>query len=147
MTPTPLSSLSSPELFSSTSSVSGFHLYDRLSSILPESCLLIVMGIVVGSVLHFTHTASTSQYVLDANTFFLFLLPPIIYDAGYHMPLRAFFNNLGTILLLAVVNTLWNTVSQFICDWPMLILCVRMQKALKETLNTEASLSYHLNQK
>ena len=69
------------------------------------------MGVAVGSVLHFTHTASTSQYVLNANTFFLFLLPPIIYDAGYHMPLRAFFNNLGTILLLAVVNTLWNTVS------------------------------------
>ncbi|KAK7114435.1 sodium/hydrogen exchanger 3-like [Littorina saxatilis] len=95
----------------------GFHLYDRLSSILPESCLLIVMGIVVGGILHYTHTANTSQYVLDANTFFLFLLPPIIYDAGYHMPLRAFFNNLGTILLLAVVNTLWNTVAIGLSLW------------------------------
>lgn len=92
----------------------GFHLYDRLSSIFPESCLLIVMGIAVGAVLHFSHAATASQYVLNANTFFLFVLPPIIYDAGYHMPLRAFFNNLGTILLLAIVNTLWNTVSWFL---------------------------------
>ncbi|PVD20438.1 hypothetical protein C0Q70_18593 [Pomacea canaliculata] len=91
--------------------LNGFHLYDRLSSIFPESCLLIVMGIAVGAVLHFSHAATASQYVLNANTFFLFVLPPIIYDAGYHMPLRAFFNNLGTILLLAIVNTLWNTVA------------------------------------
>ncbi|XP_076449063.1 putative Na(+)/H(+) antiporter nhx-9 [Babylonia areolata] len=95
----------------------GFHLYDRLSSIFPESCLLIVMGVVVGGVLHYSHTASTSQYALDANTFFLFLLPPIIYDAGYHMPLRAFFNNLGTILILAVINTLWNTVAIGVSLW------------------------------
>nr|KAG5695544.1 hypothetical protein BaRGS_033966 [Batillaria attramentaria] len=73
----------------------------------------------MGALLHYTHTASTSQYVLNANTFFLFLLPPIIYDAGYHMPLRAFFNNLGTILLLAVVNTLWNTIAIGISLWAM----------------------------
>ncbi|KAK7481699.1 hypothetical protein BaRGS_00027072, partial [Batillaria attramentaria] len=97
----------------------GFHLYDRLSSFFPESCLLILLGIAMGALLHYTHTASTSQYVLNANTFFLFLLPPIIYDAGYHMPLRAFFNNLGTILLLAVVNTLWNTIAIGISLWAM----------------------------
>ncbi|KAL8575951.1 hypothetical protein ACOMHN_027349 [Nucella lapillus] len=95
----------------------GFHLYDGLSSILPESCLLIVMGIVVGLVLHYTHTANTEQYTLDADIFFLFLLPPIIYDAGYHMPLRAFFNNLGSILILAVINTLWNTVAIGLSLW------------------------------
>uniref|UniRef100_A0A2C9JW40 Sodium/hydrogen exchanger n=1 Tax=Biomphalaria glabrata TaxID=6526 RepID=A0A2C9JW40_BIOGL len=97
----------------------GFHLYDKLPHIFPESCLLITLGILVGVTLYFTETASSTQYTLDANTFFLFLLPPIIYDAGYHMPNKPFFNNLGTILLLAVVNTLWNTLGIGLGLWGM----------------------------
>ncbi|XP_005101042.1 sodium/hydrogen exchanger 3 isoform X2 [Aplysia californica] len=97
----------------------GFHLYDKLPHIFPESCLLITLGILVGVTLYYTGTADSEQYSLDANTFFLFLLPPIIYDAGYHMPNRAFFNNLGTILLLAVVNTLWNTLGIGLGLWGM----------------------------
>ena len=30
-------------------------------------------------------------------------------EAGYYMPSKAFFNNIGTILLYAVVGTLFNT--------------------------------------
>ncbi|KAK3796236.1 hypothetical protein RRG08_006806 [Elysia crispata] len=97
----------------------GFHLYDKLPHVFPESCLLITLGILVGVTLFFTETASSGQYTLNANTFFLFLLPPIIYDAGYHMPNRAFFNNIGTILLLAVVNTLWNTIGIGMCLYGM----------------------------
>ncbi|KAK3085401.1 hypothetical protein FSP39_002795 [Pinctada imbricata] len=83
----------------------AFHLYHKLPTIIPESCLLIVLGLIVGAILHFTHTATTSEYVLDAEVFFIYLLPPIIFDAGYFMPVRSFFDNLGTILLLAFVNT------------------------------------------
>ncbi|OWF55240.1 Na(+)/H(+) exchanger beta-like [Mizuhopecten yessoensis] len=83
----------------------AFHLHHKLPTVIPESCLLIVLGLIVGAILHYSHVATTSDYVLDANIFFIYLLPPIIFEAGYFMPVRSFFDNLGTILLMAVVNT------------------------------------------
>lgn len=50
-----------------------------------------------------------SPPVLGTELFFLCLLPPIILDAGYFLPIRPFIENLGTILMFAVVGTLWNS--------------------------------------
>ena len=80
---------------------------NKLSSVFPESCLLIVIGVVVGLILFFS---PVENYEMQAHTFFLFLLPPIVLEAGYFMPARSFFDNLGTILLFAVVGTLFNTL-------------------------------------
>ena len=65
---------------------SGFHMTPKLHHIFPESCLLIVVGIIIGFLLFLTseHPPST----LTPNVFFLFMLPPIILDAGYFMPNR-----------------------------------------------------------
>jgi len=79
----------------------------KLSQIFPDSCLLIVVGVVIGSLLFYTNSVNVSP--LTPKTFFHYLLPPIILDAGYFMPNRLFFDNLGTILLMAVIGTLWNT--------------------------------------
>uniref|UniRef100_A0A0K0D5N7 Na_H_Exchanger domain-containing protein n=1 Tax=Angiostrongylus cantonensis TaxID=6313 RepID=A0A0K0D5N7_ANGCA len=38
-------------------------------------------------------------------------LPPIALDAGYFLPNNAFFTNIGTILLYAVVGTLFNIIA------------------------------------
>ncbi|XP_068997809.1 Na(+)/H(+) exchanger beta isoform X2 [Embiotoca jacksoni] len=84
----------------------GFHLIPRLSSIVPESCLLIVVGLLVGGLIKVA--GETVPPVLDSRLFFLCLLPPIILDAGYFLPIRPFMENLGTILMFAVVGTLWN---------------------------------------
>ena len=81
----------------------------RLSQIFPESCLLIVLGILIGLIRLLGSDEGVSP--LTPATFFFYMLPPIILDAGYFMPNRLFFDNLGTILLMAVVGTIWNVVS------------------------------------
>nr|XP_023646145.1 sodium/hydrogen exchanger 5 [Paramormyrops kingsleyae] len=83
-----------------------FHFSQRVTTVVPESCLLILLGLVLGGVVLI---ASKKQlYQLEPGLFFLFLLPTIVGDAGYFMPSRLFFDNLGTILVYAVVGTLWN---------------------------------------
>uniref|UniRef100_A0AAY4BUR8 Sodium/hydrogen exchanger n=1 Tax=Denticeps clupeoides TaxID=299321 RepID=A0AAY4BUR8_9TELE len=83
----------------------GFHLIPRLSGVVPESCLLIAVGLVVGGLIRLM---GETPPVLSYNLFFLCLLPPIILDAGYFLPMRPFSENVGTILVFAVVGTLWN---------------------------------------
>ncbi|XP_002741674.2 sodium/hydrogen exchanger 3-like [Saccoglossus kowalevskii] len=94
-------------LFASYAKI-AFHLTDKLAKIFPESCLLIILGIIVGIVIYFAAHDVMLDYTLDSDTFFLFLLPPIVLEAGYFMPNRSFFDNIGTILLYAVVGTLFN---------------------------------------
>lgn len=83
----------------------------------PESCLLIILGLVVGTLLYATKLAEQKAYVLNSDTFFLFLLPPIIFEAGYFMPNRPFFDNIGTILVFAIANTLFNTLMIGLTIW------------------------------
>ncbi|XP_063278875.1 sodium/hydrogen exchanger 2-like [Prinia subflava] len=84
----------------------GFHLYNKLPSVVPESCLLIFVGLIMGGIIYGLNDRSPP--VMDSDIFFLYLLPPIVLDAGYFMPSRPFFENIGTILLYAVVGTIWN---------------------------------------
>uniref|UniRef100_M4AP67 Sodium/hydrogen exchanger n=1 Tax=Xiphophorus maculatus TaxID=8083 RepID=M4AP67_XIPMA len=83
----------------------GFHIIPRVSHIVPESCLLIFVGLLVGGAIK---AIQEKAPVMDTKLFFLYLLPPIILDAGYFLPIRAFTENMGTILVFAVVGTLWN---------------------------------------
>ncbi|RVE66725.1 hypothetical protein OJAV_G00110460 [Oryzias javanicus] len=83
----------------------GFHIIPRVSHVVPESCLLIFVGLLVGGVIK---AMDQTPPVLDTKLFFLYLLPPIILDAGYFLPIRPFTENMGTILVFAVVGTLWN---------------------------------------
>uniref|UniRef100_A0A8C1MZE2 Sodium/hydrogen exchanger n=1 Tax=Cyprinus carpio TaxID=7962 RepID=A0A8C1MZE2_CYPCA len=90
-----------------------FHFSQRFTTAVPESCMLILLGLVLGAVVLI---ASKKQpYQLDPGLFFLFLLPTIVGDAGYFMPARLFFDNLGAILMYAVVGTLWNAFCTGFC--------------------------------
>ncbi|KAM4705087.1 sodium/hydrogen exchanger 3 [Rhinophrynus dorsalis] len=86
-----------------------FHISHKVTSVVPESCLLIVLGLLLGGIVWAAdHIAS---FTLTPTVFFFYLLPPIVLDAGYFMPNRLFFGNLGTILLYAVIGTVWNAAT------------------------------------
>ncbi|GMS94948.1 hypothetical protein PENTCL1PPCAC_17123, partial [Pristionchus entomophagus] len=76
----------------------------------PESSLLIIVGLIIGYFLLISNVDHL-QFTLDGHAFFLYLLPPIIFDAGYFMPNRAFFSNWDSILVFAVVGTIFNTLT------------------------------------
>ncbi|XP_035248453.1 sodium/hydrogen exchanger 2 [Anguilla anguilla] len=86
----------------------GFHVYHKITIWIPESCLLISIGLIVGGIMHSVHEEPPA--VLSSNVFFLYMLPPIVLDSGYFMPTRPFFENVGTVLWFAVVGTLWNSI-------------------------------------
>ncbi|XP_055549028.1 uncharacterized protein LOC129732294 isoform X6 [Wyeomyia smithii] len=93
----------------------GFHMTPKLSKMFPESCLLIVVGVIIGVLLRFATNLHVSP--LTPNTFFFYMLPPIILDAGYFMPNRMFFDNIGTILLMAVIGTIFNIATIGVSLW------------------------------
>ncbi|CAJ0934341.1 unnamed protein product [Ranitomeya imitator] len=85
----------------------GFHFSPRVRTVVPESCVLIILGLIMGGIIYF---ASKQAPVMNSDVFFLYLLPPIVLDAGYFLPIRPFFENLGPILWYAVLGTLWNVL-------------------------------------
>uniref|UniRef100_A0A3Q2XRC2 Sodium/hydrogen exchanger n=1 Tax=Hippocampus comes TaxID=109280 RepID=A0A3Q2XRC2_HIPCM len=86
----------------------GFHVYNKITVWVSESCLLISVGLIVGAIMHSVNEEPPA--VLSSNVFFLYMLPPIVLDSGYFMPTRPFFENIGTVLWFAVVGTLWNSI-------------------------------------
>ncbi|XP_068596689.1 sodium/hydrogen exchanger 5 [Brachionichthys hirsutus] len=99
-----------------------FRVSRRFTTVVPESCMLILLGLVLGGVVL---VANEKQlYQLEPALFFLFLLPTIVGDAGYFMPVRLFFDNLGAILTYAVAGTLWNAFCTGFCLYAAKLLGV-----------------------
>ncbi|XP_078256440.1 sodium/hydrogen exchanger 5 isoform X1 [Rhinoraja longicauda] len=92
-----------------------FHLSSKVTTVVPESCLLIFLGLGLGGIV--LAATKKPEYQLDPDTFFLFLLPPIVLDSGYFMPSRLFFDNFGAILMYAVIGTLWNSFTTGTALW------------------------------
>ncbi|KAM9302233.1 sodium/hydrogen exchanger 5 [Gastrophryne carolinensis] len=97
-----------------------FHLSRKVTTVVPESCLLIILGLALGGIV--LAIAQRAEFQLEPSMFFLFLLPPIVLDSGYFMPSRLFFDNIGAILMYAVVGTVWNSFSTGTALWGVKLL-------------------------
>ena len=95
-----------------------FHHLTLLSKLLPESCVLIVVGIIAGVVIHnviiddILHIEDKTDHpfpTFTAELFFNFLLPPIILDSALALYDQAFFDNFISIMIFAIFGTLLNT--------------------------------------
>ncbi|KAF0762345.1 hypothetical protein AaE_003316 [Aphanomyces astaci] len=67
----------------------------------------------MGGVLYLMHTDSVTKSLatFDPSIFFIGLLPPIIFNSGYTMKRRFFFDNITAIVTYAVAGT---TISSFV---------------------------------
>lgn len=109
-----------------------FHVKVRLAAIVPDSCLLIAIGTVMGLLL--IAAGQTESHTPSPATFFLILLPWIILYGGYVLPHRAFYDNIGVILLFVIVSTVWNTFVVGLMIWGFGKIGVLIQLAPVHTL-------------
>ena len=77
---------------------------------LSESFVTIVVGLLVGVVIHYGKIVEANSITFDEKTFTNYILPPIIFEAGFSMRHRGVVENLGTIFVLAVFGTILTAV-------------------------------------
>uniref|UniRef100_K3X4D0 Sodium/hydrogen exchanger n=1 Tax=Globisporangium ultimum (strain ATCC 200006 / CBS 805.95 / DAOM BR144) TaxID=431595 RepID=K3X4D0_GLOUD len=78
---------------------------------LPESGAAMLVGLIVGICARLFFPSRKELEFLRFNKimFYFLLLPPIIFEAGYSLHRKRFFNNFNTILLFAVLGTMVST--------------------------------------
>merc|ERR1711936_242504 len=73
---------------------------------LPESLAIVFLGAVVGMFMMALPEAETKRMESFSPTmFFLILLPPIIFESGYNLHKGNFFQNIGSIMVFAILGT------------------------------------------
>ncbi|XP_058077853.1 sodium/hydrogen exchanger 1-like isoform X2 [Magnolia sinica] len=72
-----------------------------------ESITALLLGLCAGVVVLVASKGKNSRIlVFSEELFFIYLLPPIIFNAGFQVKKKQFFHNFSTILLFGVVGTL-----------------------------------------
>lgn len=121
-----------------------FHHLPRLEKLLPESCVLIVVGILCGLfidnvLLHHSEDNRFSAFPkFTANLFFNILLPPIIFDSALSLYNKEFLAEFASVVIFAVFGTLFNV---FAVGYSLYGLSSSGIIGTFETVNTTTGLS------
>lgn len=84
--------------------------YNKIHSleVFPESIASVILGMIVGLFFksHYKNTGLLNILEFEPHTFFLFLLPPIMFQAGFSMRASTFFRNIVVINAFAIIATI-----------------------------------------
>ncbi|XP_010480189.1 PREDICTED: sodium/hydrogen exchanger 5 [Camelina sativa] len=74
---------------------------------LPEASGSLLIGLIVGVLANIsdTETSIRTWFNFHEEFFFLFLLPPIIFQSGFSLQPKPFFSNFGAIVTFAIIGT------------------------------------------
>jgi sodium/hydrogen exchanger 8 len=103
--------------------------YNKLARI-PESLVVILLGVAIGFYLQATPGILVSSLVgFNTEVFFLFILPPIIFEQGFALQKGDFFKNIGSILVFAFAGTVISTMvvgfGLYLLGWHQIVTPVR----------------------
>ncbi|XP_009789503.1 sodium/hydrogen exchanger 6 [Nicotiana tabacum] len=74
---------------------------------IPEASASLLIGLIVGGLANISNTETSIRawFNFHEEFFFLFLLPPIIFQSGFSLSPKPFFSNFGAIITFAILGT------------------------------------------